>query len=117
MVAIQLGVCLSLLIVSVLGVDPSWALNANLQTLGQPNIYQKRALVNAITVTTDMGSGFGTNIVNTMNGVGLSSLSLSATHDGTTPFNSWVSASGTLTGHIKVKRTRFPSSSHIFLLL
>ena len=46
-----------------------------------------------------MGSGFGTNIQNSVNGVGLSSLSLTAAHAGTSPTNSWVSAS-TLTGAV-----------------
>ena len=46
-----------------------------------------------------MGSGFGTNIQNTVNGVGLSSLSLTATHAPSVPINSWVSA-GALTGTV-----------------
>ena len=45
-----------------------------------------------------MGSGFTTNIQNTVNGVGLLSPSLTAAHDGTVPTNSWVSTVGTLTG-------------------
>jgi hypothetical protein len=53
-----------------------------------------------VTATTNMGSGFGTNLINTVNGVGLSSPSLTATHAGTVPTNSWVSAQGTLTGQI-----------------
>jgi hypothetical protein len=56
--------------------------------------------ISLVTATTNMGSGFGTNITNTVNGVGLSSLSLTATHDGTIPTNSWVSSSGVLTGQI-----------------
>ncbi len=42
----------------------------------------------SVTVSTNMGSGFGTNIQNTVNGVGLSSLSLTATHAPTDPANS-----------------------------
>jgi hypothetical protein len=53
-----------------------------------------------VTATTNMGSGFGTNLINTVNGVGLSSLSLTATHEGTIPTNSWVSNQGVLTGQI-----------------
>lgn len=53
-----------------------------------------------VTATTNMGSGFGTNLINTVNGVGLSSLSLTATHEGTIPPNSWVSNQGVLTGQI-----------------
>ena len=48
--------------------------------------------------STNMGSGFGTNIQNTVNGNGLSTPgSFTATHSPTIPSNSWVS-SGTLTG-------------------
>lgn len=57
------------------------------------------ALITGVTATTNMGSGFGTDIVNTVNGIGLSSLDLTATHAGTLPNNSWVS-SGTTTGSI-----------------
>jgi hypothetical protein len=53
----------------------------------------------SVTASTNMGSGFGTNIQNTVNGVGLSSLSLTATHAPTNPANSWVST-GTLTGTV-----------------
>jgi hypothetical protein len=57
--------------------------------------------ISSVTASTpDMGSSFGTNLVNTVNGVGLSTLSLTATHDGTVPLNSWVSANGVLTGHV-----------------
>ncbi len=56
--------------------------------------------ISFVTATTNMGSGFGTNLANTVNGVGLSSLSLTATHDATIPSNSWVSSAGTLTGQI-----------------
>src|SRR5260221_2989826 len=48
--------------------------------------------------TTNMGSGFGTSLVNTINGAGLSAPTLVAKHDGTIPPNSWVSAPGVLTG-------------------
>src|SRR5207244_12612765 len=50
--------------------------------------------------TPDMGAGFGTSLANTVNGVGLSSLSLTATHAATSPPNSWVSGAGILTGHV-----------------
>jgi len=50
--------------------------------------------------TPDMGAGFSTSLANTVNGVGLSSLSLTATHAATIPPNSWVSGSGILTGHV-----------------
>jgi hypothetical protein len=58
------------------------------------------ARLGAVTASTNMGSGFATNIQNTVNGVGLSSLSLTATHAGTIPSNSWVSTVGTLTGTV-----------------
>ena len=53
-----------------------------------------------VTASTNMGSGLGTNLINTVNAVGLSSPSLTATHAGTVPSNSWVSTPGTLTGQI-----------------
>jgi hypothetical protein len=53
-----------------------------------------------VTATTNMGSGFGTNLQNTVNGVGLSLLNLTATHTGSIPSNSWVSSAGVLTGQI-----------------
>lgn len=56
--------------------------------------------ITTVTATTSMGSGFGTNIINTVNGVGLSALTLTATHDGTIPSNSWVSTQAVLTGQI-----------------
>jgi hypothetical protein len=52
---------------------------------------QAQLLVSAVSASTDMGSGFGTQLINTINGNGLSSLSLTATHAGTIPSNSWVS--------------------------
>ena len=58
------------------------------------------ALISGVTASSDMGSGFRTDIGNTINGVGLSSLSLTATHDATTPSNSWVSSLRTLIGNI-----------------
>jgi len=63
-----------------------------------PNVLADRIV--SVTATTSMGSGFGTSLTNTLNGVGLSSLSLTATHEGTTPANSWVSSQGVLTGQI-----------------
>jgi hypothetical protein len=56
--------------------------------------------ISTVTATTTMGSGFGTSLTNTVNGVGLSSLSLTATHDGTTPANSWVSLAPATTGQV-----------------
>lgn len=56
--------------------------------------------ISGVTATTDMGAGFGTDIQTTVNGNGLSSPSLTATHDATSPFNSWVSSQGSLTGTI-----------------
>jgi hypothetical protein len=53
-----------------------------------------------VTATTTMGTGLGTSLPSTVNGAGLSSLSLTATHEGTLPFNSWVSAAGVLTGTV-----------------
>ncbi len=55
--------------------------------------------ITVVTPTTNMGSGFGTNLQNTVNGVGLSALSLTATHAGSFPNNSWVSSTS-LTGQI-----------------
>jgi hypothetical protein len=52
-----------------------------------------------VVASTDMGSGFATNIQNTVNGAGLSTPTLTATHGPTSPSDSWVS-SGTLTGTI-----------------
>ncbi|HLX62924.1 MAG TPA: PKD domain-containing protein [Planctomycetota bacterium] len=53
-----------------------------------------------VTASTNMGSGFSTNLQVTVNGTGLSSFSLSATHASATATNSWVSTSGTLTGNV-----------------
>src|SRR5712671_5208659 len=60
----------------------------------------KASRITTVTASTNMGSGFGTNIQNTVNGIGLSSLSLTATHSPTIPGNSWVSAIGILTGNV-----------------
>ena len=57
------------------------------------------AIISATGAVTNMGSGFGTSLDNTINGVGLSLQSLTATHAATRPANSWVSA-GILTGDI-----------------
>ena len=56
--------------------------------------------ISGVTVTTNMGAGFGTNIINTVNGVGLSSPTLTATHAASLPPNSWVSSPSVLTGQI-----------------
>lgn len=53
-----------------------------------------------VTATTTMGSGFGTNLINTVNGNGLSPISLTALHAATNPGNSWVSSQGVLVGQI-----------------
>lgn len=58
-----------------------------------------QAIITGVSASTNMGANFSTNIQNTVNGNGLSSLSLTATHDGTNPSNSWVS-SGVTTGNI-----------------
>ena len=56
------------------------------------------AYITGVSATTDMGSGFGTDITNTVNGVGLATPGdLNSTHSPTAPNDSWVS-SGTLTG-------------------
>jgi hypothetical protein len=47
-----------------------------------------------------MGAGLGTNLVNTVNGVGLDALTLTALHAGTIPTNSWVGTVGDLTGEV-----------------
>ena len=62
--------------------------------------HSQAAIISATGATTNMGSGFGTLLSNTINGVGLSSLSLAATHAATLPGNSWVSSGGILTGNI-----------------
>jgi hypothetical protein len=53
-----------------------------------------------IASTPDMGASFGTSLTNTVNGIGLATLSLTATHAATVPSNSWVSSSGILMGHV-----------------
>jgi hypothetical protein len=58
------------------------------------------ARISSVTASTNMGSGFGTNIQNTVNGVGLASLSLTAFHAASFPTNSWFSAFGTPTGMV-----------------
>ncbi len=58
------------------------------------------AYVSGVSASTDMGSGFSTSLSNTVNGNGLSSPSLTATHAATLPDNSWVSAAGILTGTV-----------------
>ena len=57
------------------------------------------AYVPGVTAATTMGSGFGTSVQNTVNAAGLSAPSLTATHAGTSPTNSWVS-SGVLAGTV-----------------
>ncbi len=57
------------------------------------------ALIVATGATTDMGSGFGTSLFNTVNRAGLVSPSPFATHGATNPTNSWV-GSRSLTGNV-----------------
>ena len=71
-----------------------------LVTLGLASSHAAAALVSAVSATTTMGSGLGTNLNNTINGMGLSSLSLGATHAGSAPNNSWVSTAPALTGDV-----------------
>lgn len=60
------------------------------------------ALITGVTASTNMGSDSGTNIQNTVNGVGLpgDTPSLTGIHAVATPSNSWASRSGTTTGNI-----------------
>ena len=58
------------------------------------------AYVPGVTATTTMGSGFDTSVQNTVNAAGLSAPSLTATHAGTAPNNSWVSGGGVLAGTV-----------------
>jgi PKD-like domain/Secretion system C-terminal sorting domain len=54
-----------------------------------------------VTATTNMGSGFGSSITNTVNGAGLSVFpSLTATHSRSLSTNSWVSNDGILSGSV-----------------
>ena len=48
------------------------------------------AYLAGVTATTNMGNGFGTNISQITDGSGLSSLTLTATHDAASRSNSWV---------------------------
>jgi len=58
------------------------------------------AVITAASASTNMGSGSGTSLNNTINGAGLSSFpSLTATHGPTSPSNSWVSGVA-ITGNI-----------------
>jgi hypothetical protein len=70
------------------------------------------ALVTGVTATTNMGTGFGTSLANTVNGVGLTGdvPSLTSPHDSTLPANSWVSAPAILTGNVDFT---FPSAQPI----
>ena len=53
------------------------------------------ALITGVTASTDMGTfGFGYDIQNVVNGSGLDSLSLTATHADVSGANSWFSAAG-----------------------
>jgi len=54
--------------------------------------YVQADIILGVSASSDMGSGFGTDIQNTVNGVGLPGgiPDLNAPHDGTAPDNSWV---------------------------
>jgi len=55
--------------------------------------------IDGVTATTNMGTlAPPVSLTNTVNGVGLAALSLTAAHAGTLPTNSWVSTQGTVTG-------------------
>ena len=58
------------------------------------------ARIPLVTATTNMGSGFGTQLINTVNGVGLNALTLNALHAPSAPGNSWVSLAPTTTGQV-----------------
>ena len=51
-------------------------------------------------VRTDMGAGAGTSLGNTISGLGLNPVTLTALHESTTIFNSWVSGNGILVGQV-----------------
>ena len=53
-----------------------------------------------VAATTNMGAGFGTSLVNTIDGVGLSAPTLTSPHAATTPGNSWVSSAGVRAGQV-----------------
>jgi hypothetical protein len=55
-------------------------------------------IIPGVSATTDMGSGFGTSLDNTLNGMGLIGgvPSLTAQHEPTTPINSWVADMATI---------------------
>src|SRR5262249_12668099 len=59
--------------------------------------------ITGVTATTNMGTGSG-DIAHIVDGSGLSSLSLTATHANATSSNAWLSAIGTLTGQVKFDR-------------
>jgi hypothetical protein len=56
--------------------------------------------ISGVTASTDMGTQGGSDIANIVNGSGLSSLSLTATHATATALNSWLSAIFVLTGQV-----------------
>ena len=57
--------------------------------------------ITGVTASTNMGTIGGSNIAHIVDGSGLSSQSLTATHDtGNTFDNAWASASGTVTGQV-----------------
>jgi hypothetical protein len=62
--------------------------------------HARAAFITGVTASTNMGSGFGSDIAHIVDGSGLSSVSLTATHDDAIVKNAWVSANGTLTGQV-----------------
>jgi hypothetical protein len=56
--------------------------------------------ITGVTASTDMGNFLSSNIANIVDGSGLSSLSLTATHAKGNQSNAWVSGTGTLTGQV-----------------
>jgi hypothetical protein len=70
------------------------------------------ALVTGVTATTNMGSGFGSSLANTVNGVGLTGNvpSLTSPHASSEPTNAWSSNPSIVTGNVDFT---FPSAQPI----
>jgi hypothetical protein len=60
----------------------------------------RAGFITGVTASTNMGTGFGTDIAHIVDGSGLSSLSLTATHDAGATSNDWISAFTTTTGQV-----------------
>src|SRR5262245_49557117 len=60
----------------------------------------RAGFITGVTASTDMGSGFGSDLAHIVDGSGLSSLSLTATHAIGSDSNDWLSTDGTLTGQV-----------------